>query len=89
MEAAAFIDLAMIVGLAMLLILAAVALGVAAAARFVGRPIPTLLGNDSGNGNTSGYGNDHPVGTGATLGAARLWTNNATTSPLTVTVCPA
>ena len=50
------------------------------------RPIPTLLGNDSGNGNTSGYGNDHPVGTGATLGAARLWTNNATTSPLTVTV---
>ena len=50
------------------------------------RPIPTLLGNDSGNGNTSGYGNDHPVGTQATLGAARLWTNNATTSPLTVTV---
>lgn len=50
------------------------------------RPIPTLLGNDSGNGNTSGYGNDHPVGTQATLGAARLWTNNTTTSPLTITV---
>ena len=50
------------------------------------RPIPTLLGNDSGNGNTSGYGNDHPVGTQATLGAARVWTNNTTTSPLAITV---
>jgi hypothetical protein len=50
------------------------------------RPIPTLLGNDSGNGNASGYGNDHPVGTQATLGRARVWTNNATTSPLTITV---
>ncbi len=50
------------------------------------RPIPTLLGNDSGNGNTSGYGNDHPVGVQATLGAARVWTNNATTSPTTITV---
>ncbi len=50
------------------------------------RPIPTLLGNDSGNGNTSGYGNDHPVGTQATLGALRLVTTNATTSPLTVTI---
>jgi hypothetical protein len=50
------------------------------------RPIPTLLGNDSGNGNTSGYGNDHPVGTQATLGALRLVTSNATTTPLTVTV---
>ena len=50
------------------------------------RPIPTLLGNDSGNGNASGYGNDHPVGTQATLGKARVWTNNATTSPLTITV---
>jgi hypothetical protein len=50
------------------------------------RPIPTLLGNDSGNGNTSGYGNDHPVGVNATLGAARVWTNNATTSPLAITV---
>ena len=50
------------------------------------RPIPTLLGNDSGNGNTSGYGNDHPVGVNANLGAARLVTNNTTTSPLTVTV---
>jgi len=50
------------------------------------RPIPTLLGNDSGNGNTSGYGNDHPVGTQATLGALRLVTTNATTTPLTVVV---
>jgi len=25
------------------------------------RGIPTLLGNDNGNGNTSGYGNDHPL----------------------------
>jgi hypothetical protein len=50
------------------------------------RPIPTLLGNDSGNGNTSGYGNDHPVGVQATLGAVRVWTNNTTTSPLTITV---
>jgi len=50
------------------------------------RPIPTLLGNDSGNGNTSGYGNDHPVGVQATLGAARVWTNNTTTSPTTITV---
>ena len=48
------------------------------------RGIPTLLGNDNGNGNTSGYGNDHPVGTQATLGALRLVTANATTSPLTV-----
>jgi hypothetical protein len=47
--------------------------------------IPTLLGNDSGNGNTSGYGNDHPVGTAATLGALRLVTGNAITTPLTVT----
>jgi hypothetical protein len=50
------------------------------------RPIPTLLGNDSGNGNTSGYGNDHPVGTQATLGRLRLVTTNATTTPLTVVV---
>jgi hypothetical protein len=50
------------------------------------RPIPTLLGNDNGNGNTSGYGNDHPVGVQATLAAARVWTNNTTTSPLTITV---
>jgi hypothetical protein len=48
--------------------------------------IPTLLGNDNGNGNTSGYGNDHPVGTAATLGALRLVSNNATTTPLTVTI---
>jgi hypothetical protein len=50
------------------------------------RPIPTLLGNDSGNGNTSGYGNDHPVGVQATLSAVGVWTNNATTSPLTITI---
>ncbi|HTR27531.1 MAG TPA: hypothetical protein VMI10_26410 [Terriglobales bacterium] len=48
--------------------------------------IPTLLGNDSGDGNTSKYGNDHPVGTAATLGALRLVTSNAQTTPLTVTV---
>jgi hypothetical protein len=52
------------------------------------RPIPTLLGNDSGNGNTSGYGNDHPVGTAATLGALRLVSANGgkPTDPLTVTI---
>ena len=52
------------------------------------RPIPTLLGNDSGNGNTSGYGNDHPVGTQATLGALRLVSANGgkPTDPLTVTI---
>jgi len=50
------------------------------------RPIPTLLGNDSGNGNTSKYSNDHPVGTQATLGALRLVTTNPATSPLTVTI---
>jgi hypothetical protein len=51
-------------------------------------PIPTLLGNDSGNGNTSKYGNDHPVGTAATLGALRLVSANGgkSTDPLTVTV---
>jgi len=37
--------------------------------------IPTLLGNDNGNGNLSKYGNDHPVGTAATLGALRLVSN--------------
>lgn len=50
------------------------------------RSIPTLLGNDNGNGNTSAYTNDHPVGVQATLGAAHLVTNNSTTSPLTVTI---
>jgi len=50
------------------------------------RPIPTLLGNDSGNGNTSGYLNDHPVGLNATLAAVGVWTNNATTTPLTITI---
>jgi len=50
------------------------------------RPIPTLLGNDSGNGNTSGYSNDHPVGVQATLKAVGVWSNNTTTSPLTITV---
>lgn len=50
--------------------------------------IPTLLANDSGNGNTSGYGNDHPVGTQATLGALRLVSANGgkSTDPLTVTM---
>jgi len=50
------------------------------------RPIPTLLGNDSGDGNTSGYRNDHPVGLNATLAGVGVWTNNAATSPLTITV---
>jgi len=49
--------------------------------------IPTLLGNDSGNGNSSAYSNDHPVGTGATLGALRLvTTGNPATDPLKVTM---
>lgn len=50
--------------------------------------IPTLLGNDSGNGNISGYGNDHPVGTAATLGALRLVSANGNvgTDPLQVTI---
>jgi hypothetical protein len=48
------------------------------------RPIPTLLGNDSGNGNNSGYGNDHPVGTQATLGALRLVGTNGAAGALTV-----
>ena len=49
--------------------------------------IPTLLGNDNGNGNVSGYGNDHPVGTAATLGALRLVSSPAkATDPLTVTM---
>jgi len=49
--------------------------------------IPTLLGNDNGDGNTSGYGNDHPVGTQATLGALRLVSSPAkATDPLTVTL---
>jgi hypothetical protein len=47
--------------------------------------IPTLLGNDNGNGNISGYGNDHPVGTAATLGALRLVTTTGT-SPLNVVI---
>ena len=51
------------------------------------KPIPTLLGNDSGNGNISGYGNDHPVGTQATLGALRLVSSPAKgTDPITVTI---
>jgi len=61
-------------------------MGILPSSAYGTRPIPTLLGNDSGNGNTSGYGNDHPVGTQATLGAARVWTNNTTTSPTTITV---
>jgi len=48
--------------------------------------IPTLLGNDSGDGNVSGYGNDHPVGTNATFAAAGLVsTGNPATDPLKVT----
>lgn len=52
------------------------------------KPIPTLLGNDSGNGNTSKYANDHPLGTNATLGALRLVSANGgkPTDPLTVTI---
>ena len=52
------------------------------------RPIPTLLGNDSGNGNTSGYANDHPVGTAATLGKLRLVSANGgkASDPLVVTI---
>lgn len=51
------------------------------------RPIPTLLGNDSGNGNTSGYGNDHPVGVQATAAAVGLYNKyNPTASPVTITV---
>ena len=50
------------------------------------RPIPTLLGNDSGNGNTSGYANDHPVGTQATLSAAHLFSTNASRTQITITV---
>lgn len=49
-------------------------------------PIPTLLGNDSGNGNGSQYLNDHPVGVQATLGAVGVVTNNTATTPLLVTV---
>jgi cytochrome c553 len=52
------------------------------------RPIPTLLGNDNNNGNTSGYGNDHPVGIQATLGALRLVSKNGNvgTDPIQVTI---
>jgi hypothetical protein len=54
------------------------------------RPIPTLLGNDSGNGNTSGYGNDHPVGVQATLAAVGVINGTApTTGPLSITVSSA
>lgn len=50
------------------------------------RPIPTLLGNDNGLSG-AGYGNDHPVGTQATLAAAGVVTNGVYgPSPLTVTV---
>ena len=42
------------------------------------RGIPTLLGNDNNNGNTSGnYYNDHPMGPQATLGRSALPTTNA------------
>jgi len=50
------------------------------------RPIPTLLGNDSGNGSSAGYANDHPVGIQATLSAVGVWSNNAITTPITITV---
>ena len=50
------------------------------------RPIPTLLGNDSGNGSTAGYSNDHPVGVQATVAKVRVWSNNATTTPVTIVV---
>lgn len=60
--------------------------GLLPASVYGSRSIPTLLGNDSNDGNTSGYGNDHPVGTQATLGALRLVTSNSSTTPLTVTV---
>jgi hypothetical protein len=53
------------------------------------RPIPTLLGNDSGYGGSAAkYGNDHPVGIAANLSQVGVWTNNTTTSPLTITVDP-
>jgi len=50
--------------------------------------IPTLLGNDSGDGNSSKYGNDHPVGSAATLGALHLVSANGgkPSDPLTVTI---
>ena len=50
------------------------------------RSIPTLLGNDSGNGNASLYSNDHPVGTQATLAKAHLWSANASRTQVTITV---
>ncbi len=47
--------------------------------------IPTLLGAD--NGGAAKYGNDHPVGTAATLGALRLvTTGNPATDHLKVTL---
>ncbi len=61
-------------------------MGLLPAAVYGTRSIPTLLGNDSGNGNTSGYQNDHPVGVKATLAKVGAWSNNATTTPLTITV---
>jgi cytochrome c553 len=48
--------------------------------------IPTLLGDDSGNGNTSKYLNDHPVGLNATLAAVGVWSNSTATSPLKIAV---
>jgi len=50
------------------------------------RPIPTLLGNDNNSGSTAKYTNDHPVGVQATLSAVGVWSNNATTSPIAITV---
>jgi len=48
--------------------------------------IPTLLGNDT-TGAVNMYGNDHPVGVQATLGALRLVSNPPkATDPLNVTI---
>jgi len=49
------------------------------------RPIPTLLGNDSGNGNLSGYANDHPVGVNATLAAVGVLATTGTASGIAIT----
>jgi len=52
------------------------------------RPIPSLLGDANNSGYGYGYGNDHPVGKDATLGALGLVSANGgkPTDPLTVIV---
>ncbi len=62
--------------------------GILPAGLYGTRPIPTLLGNDSGDGNTSGYANDHPIGQAATLGALKLVSANGgkASDPLLVVV---